>query len=613
MSIATNLSAFATAPKARLSRIAGLLRPLHEHTPISAAMLLVSALCVSRLLGYVREAYIASVFGAGAYTDAYVAAFTLPDTLSYMLAAGAVSVTVTSILARYRAENREEVAQQGVTVMMTVILMILALGITVLELTASKIEPYMFPNFTPEQLKLCARITRILLPGKIFYYFGGAYAAVLLSRRLFLVPSTVPLLYNVCIILSGILAARRFGITSLAFGVVAGLFIGPFFLNAICARRAGFHFRPSLDIHNPAFREWVRLSVPLGLGISILMADSLYQRYFASGSPGDISRLYYARQLFTVPLGILGQTAGQASLPFFARLYGEKRSKEFGATVNKAVTGIFTLSTLSTAWFMAAALPVVDLIYRRGRFEFSDSQHTAVYLSCFSLALGFWAIQVLYARAFFAAGDSLTPMVASTIVTITAFPIYAVMFRMFSIVGLVIASDIAIVLDTTVLAVLLHRRHLVRATELCWREIAKVAMVASFAGLTAWGVSQELPLHGSRADDLIALGMISLAWAGTALLGIWLTGSQLLDYLKPARRTLSSPPAPENSAPLMAPSSHHIEPLYSQTSKENNDHFGEAEYCSADRVGELSQTEPQEHRSATDAAKTRSRSGTFRG
>jgi len=550
MSIATNLTVFATAPKTRLSRMAGLLRPSHEHTAISAAMLLVSALCVSRLLGYVREAYIASVFGAGTYTDAYVAAFTLPDTLSCMLAAGSVGVTVTSILARYRAENREEVAQQGMTVMMTVILLILGLGIIVLELTASKIEPHMFPNFTPEQLDLCTRITRILLPGKIFYYFGGVYAAVLLSRRLFLVPSTVPLLYNVCIILSGVVAARRFGITSLAFGVVAGLFIGPFFLNAICARRTGFHFRPSLDIHNPAFREWVRLSVPLGLGVSILMADSLYQRYFASGSPGDISRLYYARQLFTVPLGILGQTAGQASLPFFARLFGEGRSKEFGATVNKAVTGIFTLSILCTAWFMAAALPVVDLVYRRGRFEFSDSQHTATYLFCFSLALGFWAIEVLYARAFFAAGDSLTPMVGSTIVTVAAFPIYAVMFRMFSIVGLVIASDIAIVLDTTVLALLLHRRHLVRLTELYWGEIGKVVTVASFAGLTAWGAAQAFPLHGSRKDDLIALGMISLAWGGTALFGIWLTHSQLFNYLKPARRGVSSLPTAGDSARL---------------------------------------------------------------
>jgi len=552
MSVATNLTAFPTAPtpKTRWSRIAGLLRPSHEHTPISAAMLLVSALCVSRLLGYVREAYVASVFGAGANTDAYVAAFSLPDTFSCMLAAGSVGITVTSILARYRAENREEVAQQGINVMMTVIFMILALGITVLELTASKIELYMFPHFTPAQLELCTRITRILLPGKIFYYFGGVYAAVLLSRRWFLVPSTVPLLYNVCIILSGVLAARRFGITSLAFGVVAGLFIGHFFLNAISAGRSGFHFRPSFDIHNPAFREWVRLSVPLGLGISILMADSLYQRYFASGSPGDISRLYYARQLFTVPLGILGQTAGQASLPFFARLFGEKRSKEFGASVNKAVTGIFTLSILGTAWFMAAALPVVDLVYRRGRFQFSDSQQTAVYLLGFSLALGFWAIQVLYARAFFAAGNSLTPMVASTIVTVIAFPIYAVMFRMFSIVGLVIASDIAIVLDTTVLAVLLHRRHLVRLTELRWREIGKVVAVASLAGLTAWGVSQAIPLHGSRRDDLVALGLISLAWGGTALLGIWLTGSQLLDYVKRARWTVSSLRSPRDSAPL---------------------------------------------------------------
>ena len=513
-------------------------------------MLLISALCVSRLLGYVREAYVAGMFGAGANTDAYVAAFTLPDTFSCMLAAGSVGITVTSILARYRAENREEVAQQGIAVMMTVMLVILAVGIVVLELTASKIESYMFPNFTPGQLELCARITRILLPGKIFYYFGGVYAAVLLSRRWFLVPSTVPVLYNVCIILSGILAAQRFGIMSLAFGAVSGLFLGPFFLNVICARRTGFHFRPSLDIHNPAFREWLRLSVPLGLGVSILMADSLYQRYFASGSPGDISRLYYARQLFTVPLGILGQTAGQASLPFFARLFGEKRSQEFGATVNKTVTGVFTLSILCTAWFMASALPVVDLVYRRGRFGFPDSQQTALYLLCFSLALGFWAIQVLYARAFFATGDSLTPMVASTMVTVAAFPIYAVMFRMFSIIGLVIASDIAIVLDTTVLAVLLHRRRLVRLTELCWREIAKVIAIASLAGVTAWGASHAIPLHGSRKDDLVALGLISLAWGGTALLGIWLTGSQLLDYLKPARRKVSSWPSPGDSTPL---------------------------------------------------------------
>src|SRR5258708_5437889 len=171
VSLATNLTAFPTAPKTRWSRIAGLLRPSHEHTPISAAMLLVLALCVSRLLGYVREAYIASVFGAGANTDAYVAAFTLPDTFSCMLAAGSVGVTVTSIMARYRAEKREEVAQQGINVMMTVILVILALGITVLELTASKIEPYMFPTFPPPNSSLSPGSRPFFLPPKPFFFF----------------------------------------------------------------------------------------------------------------------------------------------------------------------------------------------------------------------------------------------------------------------------------------------------------------------------------------------------------------------------------------------------------------------------------------------------------
>jgi hypothetical protein len=141
-------------------------------------------------------------------------------------------------------------------------------------------------------------------------------------------------------------------------------------------------------------------------------------------------------------------------------------------------------------------------------------------------------------------------MVGSTIVTVAAFPIYAVMFRMFSIVGLVIASDIAIVLDTTVLALLLHRRHLVRLSELCWREIGKVVTVAGLAGLAAWGASQAIPLRGSRKDDLVALALISLAWGGTALLGIWLTGSQLLDYLKPMRRRVSPLTTAGDSAPL---------------------------------------------------------------
>ena len=95
--------------------------------------------------------------------------------------------------------------------------------------------------------------------------------AVLLSHRMFLFPSFGPILYNVFIILGGIVAGKQFGIASLAYGALIGAVVGPFLVNAIGAARIGTGYRPSFDLKNAAFREWVRLSIPLMLGVSLLV------------------------------------------------------------------------------------------------------------------------------------------------------------------------------------------------------------------------------------------------------------------------------------------------------------------------------------------------------
>ena len=84
-----------------LRRALRLLRPSHQHSAFSATLLLMSAIMLSRVIGYVREAYIAWAFGAGLQTDAYVAAFTLPDWLNYVVAGGTASITFISIYTRY--------------------------------------------------------------------------------------------------------------------------------------------------------------------------------------------------------------------------------------------------------------------------------------------------------------------------------------------------------------------------------------------------------------------------------------------------------------------------------------------------------------------------------
>ena len=197
--------------------------------------------------------------------------------------------------------------------------------------------------------------TRILLPAQIFFYVGGVVSAVLLSHRLFLFPAFGPLIYNVFIIAGGVVAGRQMGIASLAFGALAGSIAGPFLINAIGAAKIGTGYRPSFDVKNPAFREWVRLSIPLMLGVSLVTADDWILRYFASSGIGDIARLNYAKRLFAVPIAILGQATGQASLPFFSRLFGEKKFEEFAATVNASVYRITAASLLMTGWMMAIA------------------------------------------------------------------------------------------------------------------------------------------------------------------------------------------------------------------------------------------------------------------
>src|ERR1700758_5399767 len=211
-----------------LSRILRNLRPSHQHTAFSATVLLMGTITLSRVIGYLREAYIAYAFGAGGQTDAYVAPFTLPDWLNYILAGGTASITFISIYTRFLAEKRQADAEKTFSVIITVVTTGFLGGIAAREIFTPPFVGWLFHGFSAEQLKLCVYLTRVLLPAQIFFYVGGVVGAVLLSHRLFLLPAFGPLIYNVFIIVGGVVGGRHFGIASLAYGALAGSFVGPF-------------------------------------------------------------------------------------------------------------------------------------------------------------------------------------------------------------------------------------------------------------------------------------------------------------------------------------------------------------------------------------------------
>jgi putative peptidoglycan lipid II flippase len=524
-------------PRSITRRFVQLLHPERVHTAFSATVLMVAAILLSRVVGFLREMYIAWAFGASPVTDAYLAGFTIPDWLNYLVAGGTASITFVSIYTRFLAEKREADARKTFSAIITIMTAVLAVGIVLAEIFAPQLDGLIFNKFTPEQFALCVHLTRILLPAQLFFYVGGVVSAVLLSRRMFLLPAIGPVIYNGGIIFGGLLFSKRFGISALAYGAVAGAFVGIFLINAIGAARTGVGYKISFDWRNPAFREWVRLSIPLMLGVSLVTADDWILRYFASGGVGDITRLNYAKRLFQVPIAVLGQAASQASLPFFARLFGEKKFGEFADTVNASIYRIVAAAVLVSSFMTAAALPLIDLVYRRGQLHFSDSRTTAVYFFWFSLSLAFWSAQGLYARAFYAAGNTLTPMIASTVITIASLPIYSALYHAFSARGLVIASDIGIAANCLAVALLLHYRKLVSLGALEWKEIGKALLISVIAGFLGWELIKFINPSGSRLADLEALVLISAVWAAVVGLGLWLMKSKLPRDLRRKKKT----------------------------------------------------------------------------
>ena len=504
-----------------LSRVLRLLRPSHSHTAYTATVLLMASAVLSRLMGLARVKYIALVFGRGMQADAFNAAFVLPDMLSYFLVGGAASITFVTILTRYRDSGREADGERSLSVILTSMALVLGGAVVIAELLAPWFVHAWFPGFEGEKAALCVSLTRILLPAQLCFFAGGVFGAVLLVRKQFYAQAVTPLIYNLGTIVGGVLLARRIGVSSLAIGTVAGAIAGPFLINAAGAWRVGTRYRPILDWQDEGFREWVRLSVPLMVGVSLVTADNWIISHFASENSGGVSVMTYAKQLFTAPMAVLAQAAGAASMPFFARLWSQGKRYDFAVEVADSVSRVAALGLLAASGMIAVAPALVDLVLRGGAYKSVDTAQTATYFAVFSISLFLWSAQAIYARAFYAAGNTLAPMIAGTVVTLISLPIYASLFHLQGVAGLAIASDIGISLQTLSLAVMLHQRQMVSLASLDYRELGRCLAAGAVAGAAVWlgifGAGRILTGHSRWVDagELIvgsALWVLVAGW-----------------------------------------------------------------------------------------------------
>ena len=524
MAVVNELNPVPSAPRAT-GRFAWL-RLSHSHTAFSATLLLMASTLLSGFLGLIRTRYINKIFGATPETDAYNAAFQLPDMLGYFLVGGVASITLVTLLNRWRERGDEEGADRALSIVLNAMMLVLGGAIVLAEIFTPLYTRVAFPHFKPATEALCNQLTRLMLPAQFFFFVGGVLNARLLVRKIFVYQAITPLIYNLGIIFGAVFLSSRFGIYSLAIGVMAGVIIGPGALTLYGVLRSGLRYQPIFNLRHPAFQEWLRLSFPLMIGVSLTYADKWILAHYASAEPGGISRLTVAKNLFNVPMSMIGSAAGAASLPFFSSLFTQGKMWEFATGVNRAVSRVLSTALLASAWMVALAFPIIDL-FRGGAFKHQDAVETAQYFAIFSLSIAVWSAQAIYSRSFYAAGNTMTPAIAGWAVTLVSIPLYAVLFHTLGVMGLALASGLGMTLSMLTLAMLLHKFRLVHIQGLEYAELGRalVAALASYVGVAA--CLRWLQLGRGYRGDVIAIAVGTIVWAalsGGVLVGL---GSKL--------------------------------------------------------------------------------------
>jgi putative peptidoglycan lipid II flippase len=505
-----------------------------------ASGIVMGSVLASRLLGFFREWTVAHQIGSNAVTDAYYAAFTLPDFLNYLIAGGSLSITFIPVFTQYMAENREEEGWHVFSTVISVMSLLLAAFVAVGEIFAPQLVAVITPGFSSTEKTRVIFLTRLMMPAQFCFYLGSILSAVQYAKGQFLVPSLAPVVYNIGIILGGVLLSSRVGITGFAVGVLAGALAGNLLLQIYGARRADARFTPNLDVRHPGFWLFIKLTVPIMLALSLVFTDDWIIRWFGSYLvPASITWLSYAKTLMRVPLGVVGQAVGVASFPFLAQLYSEGKLEELNRTLNATLKGLILLLLPISALTIAQDTPLVYFVFSHTRLRGPDLQATASTLAVFSIGMFAWGAQNILARGFYAARDTLTPAIAGTVLTFLNLPVYWLLVRRFQHLGLALASSCGIIAYTVVLFVLLNRRIENRESGALLVFFVKVGAASTLAALACVKLARYLGTHmgwQTTGRAFVVLVIVSVAgFVLTAILAKLFRVRELDSYLRRIR------------------------------------------------------------------------------
>ncbi len=301
-----------------------------------AAGFIMFTMVVSRILGYLRDVFIYASFGQNRLTDAYNAAFSIPDFLYMLLVGGALSSAFIPVLSSYIANHQEEEGWKVSSIIYSCVMVLLVIGVAIGIIFTPQLIQLLVPGFDAASMKLTITLTRIMFAQVFFMCLSGISMGILNSYKKFAAPAIGSMIYNLGIIIGGLLLMKPieaiwpgYGIAGFSIGVVLGAALN-FFVQVPALKKVGLKFHFSLNFRHPGVRKILVLIFPVFIGLAVSQINLFVTQNIASMfSAGIVAALHTAQRLMQLPIAIFAIAIAVAFFPTMTSYASRGEMKEF--------------------------------------------------------------------------------------------------------------------------------------------------------------------------------------------------------------------------------------------------------------------------------------------
>lgn len=529
----------------------------------AGAALVAGGIFLSRIVGLVRERFVATYFGASLHADVFAAGLRMPNVLQNLLGEGTLSASFIPVYSELIGQGRTKEAGRLAGAMFSLLLAV-AGAISLIGVVLAPVLVAVFtPGFDGERRELMIELVRILFPMTGLLVLSAWALGILNSHRKFFIPYFAPVLWNVAILTALIAFSFQNDLDALLMAVGWGALVGGFLQFAIqlpWVLRLDREVRLNLGRGQPAFREVLRNAVPAIMGRGVVQLSSYVDMVLASVlAIGAVAHLRYAQTLYVLPVSLFGMSIAAAELPELAR----ERESAIGALRDRTVAAIRRVAFFvipSAVAFIVLGDVLVAGLYQAG--EFTAANVAVVWLTLAGYGIGLLASTTtrIYQSAFFALRDTKTPARVATLrvvvsaivgallmvqfeaVTLGSLEIPAGMFKWLTIdgiplgpVGLAMGASVGAWLEWALLRTRLMRQvGAFAAGRGHYLPVLSAALIAAGAGYgTAWLTLELHPL----AKAVLVCGVFGVVYfAAARALGLSEAKAMLDSVLRRVRR-----------------------------------------------------------------------------